>query len=53
MNELKQKMIYSKQTKNTFVYVSADDDKPLIPALYLSKDKMPAEAPEQIEVTIK
>lgn len=46
-------MNFSKQTKNTVVYVSENQDgKPLIPTLYLNKSEMPAEFPKTIEVTV-
>jgi len=54
MNEITIIMKMSRATKNTVVYVPAEEtESPLIPALYLSKSGLPIVPPKEIEVTVK
>ena len=44
-------LIFSKETKGTFVYKTDDEDSP-ISSLYLMKSHMPSEAPKKVTVTV-
>ena len=44
-------LIFSKETKGTFVYKTDEEDSP-ISSLYLMKSHMPSEAPKKVTVTV-
>ncbi len=45
-------LTYAKETKNTFVYKTKDEDSP-VTSLYLIKSQMPAEAPRRVTITVE